>query len=76
MLFCNINFNQKNKADLFKYNDSEIKMIITVNAAFIVEANRSKRFYDVLKNNYVTFDGYIPYLTAKLLHFLGYIQPD
>jgi N-acetylglucosaminyldiphosphoundecaprenol N-acetyl-beta-D-mannosaminyltransferase len=74
MLFCNINFNQKHKADIFALSDDrKTKLIITVNAAFIVEANNSSRFFNILKNNYVTFDGYIPYITAKILSCVGLI---
>jgi UDP-N-acetyl-D-mannosaminuronic acid transferase (WecB/TagA/CpsF family) len=74
MLFCNINFNQKSKSNLFEHaSDNKAKLIITVNAAFIVEANTSRRFFEVLNNNYVTFDGRIPYLIAKILYLLGLI---
>jgi UDP-N-acetyl-D-mannosaminuronic acid transferase (WecB/TagA/CpsF family) len=75
MIFCNINFNQKNKHNLFEHShdDNKPKLIITVNAAFIVEANTSKRFFEILNNNYVTFDGLIPYISAKILYFLGLI---
>jgi hypothetical protein len=75
MLFCNINFNQKNKADLFTpacADDNKPKFIIPSNAALIVEANRSKRFFDILNNNHVTFDGAIPYLMAKICNLLKY----
>jgi UDP-N-acetyl-D-mannosaminuronic acid transferase (WecB/TagA/CpsF family) len=72
MLFCNINFNQKDKIDLFKHtNTSKTKLIITVNAAFIVKANTSKRFFNILNANYVTFDGHIPYIAAKICNLLG-----
>jgi UDP-N-acetyl-D-mannosaminuronic acid transferase (WecB/TagA/CpsF family) len=72
MLFCSINFNQKNKNDLFEYaSGDKLKLIITANAAFIVEANNSKRFFDILNNNYVTFDGTVPYLVAKVLTKTG-----
>jgi N-acetylglucosaminyldiphosphoundecaprenol N-acetyl-beta-D-mannosaminyltransferase len=68
MLFCNINFNQKNKNELFdRCPDNKTKFIITANAAFIVEANNSKRFFDILNNNYITFDGNVPYIVAKIL---------
>jgi N-acetylglucosaminyldiphosphoundecaprenol N-acetyl-beta-D-mannosaminyltransferase len=74
MLFCNINFNQKNKDNLFECPcDNKPKLIIPANAALIVEANNSKRFFELLNNNYVTFDGQIPYLYAKILYFLGLI---
>jgi UDP-N-acetyl-D-mannosaminuronic acid transferase (WecB/TagA/CpsF family) len=74
MLFCNINFNQKNKQSLFEIQDKTPKLIITVNAAFIVEANNSKRFFDILNNNYVTFDGTVPYLVAKILTKTGLLH--
>jgi hypothetical protein len=75
MLFCNINFNQKNKHNLFEHTpDNKLKLIITVNAAFIVEANKSKRFFDILNKNHVTFDGTIPYLVAKILYKIGVLH--
>ncbi len=46
-MFCNVDFNVKNKLDLFQLdNTKRTKIIITANAAFIVEANNSKRFFD------------------------------
>jgi UDP-N-acetyl-D-mannosaminuronic acid transferase (WecB/TagA/CpsF family) len=74
MFFCNINFNQKNKRSLFELPDNKLKLIITANAAFIVQANNSKRFFDILNNNYVTFDGTVPYLVAKILFKIGLIH--
>jgi hypothetical protein len=73
--FCNINFNLKDKKSLFeRVNTDKTKVIIPTNAALIVEANNSKRFLDILNNNYVTFDGSIPYLTVKILTNLGFIR--
>jgi N-acetylglucosaminyldiphosphoundecaprenol N-acetyl-beta-D-mannosaminyltransferase len=70
MKFCNINFNLRNKSDIFEPIDSgKTKVIITVNAAFIVDANISERFFNILNNNYITFDGTVPYLVAKVVHF-------
>jgi N-acetylglucosaminyldiphosphoundecaprenol N-acetyl-beta-D-mannosaminyltransferase len=66
MKFCNIEFNIKNKSDLFEYKD-KLKIILTVNSALIVEANKTSRFFNVLNSNYVSFDGQIPYYVAKLL---------
>jgi N-acetylglucosaminyldiphosphoundecaprenol N-acetyl-beta-D-mannosaminyltransferase len=34
---------------------------------FIYEANNSKRFFDILNNNYVSFDGQIPLFLARFL---------
>jgi N-acetylglucosaminyldiphosphoundecaprenol N-acetyl-beta-D-mannosaminyltransferase len=72
MTFCNINFNLKNKNDLFKpIENNKTKLIITANAQFIVEANISRRFFEILNNNYVTFDGRIPYISAKFLNLFN-----
>ena len=69
MKFCNINFNQKNIAECFERSDKDkLKFIITVNAVFIVEANTSRRFFDILNSNYVVFDGKIPHLAAKIFN--------
>jgi UDP-N-acetyl-D-mannosaminuronic acid transferase (WecB/TagA/CpsF family) len=75
MKFCNINFNIKNRDELLSPPaGSKTKVIITVNAAFIVTANTEKRFFDILNSNYVTFDGAIPYIAAKILFYLGFIH--
>jgi len=42
------------------------KVIITVNAEFIVESNKNIRFKELINNSYSTFDGQIPYLIAKI----------
>ena len=69
MTFCNINFNQKNEYDLFELIDeNKIKYIITANVLFIVEANISKKYFDILANNYVTFDGQVPLFIARLFN--------
>ena len=68
-MFCNINFNITNRNALFLHSDkNRTKLIIPVNAKLIVDANTSKRFFELLNNNYVTFDGQIPYLIAKLFN--------
>jgi hypothetical protein len=76
MLFCNIHFNQENKRSLFDRLDNKLKLIITVNAALIVEANNSKRFYEILNNNYVTFDGTVPYLVAKIISKINLLNKN
>jgi hypothetical protein len=50
-----------------RHDDNKLKIIMPVNAACIVEAHHSRRFLEILNNNYVTFDGTVPYLFAKLL---------
>jgi len=77
MIFCNINFNQKNRESLFELpGDHRLKIIIPTNAALIVESNTSKRFFDILNNNYVTFDGTVPYLTARILFAFGLLRNE
>jgi N-acetylglucosaminyldiphosphoundecaprenol N-acetyl-beta-D-mannosaminyltransferase len=74
MIFCNINFNTENKTALFKLQKDNItKMIIPVNASIITEANKSKRFFNIFKSNYVTFDGTVPLVVAKILSKLKHI---
>jgi N-acetylglucosaminyldiphosphoundecaprenol N-acetyl-beta-D-mannosaminyltransferase len=66
--FCNIKFNLLHKNELFDLSQDEKllpKIIITVNAEFIWFANTNKRFMHIVNNNYVTFDGTVPYKTAK-----------
>jgi len=77
MKFCNICFNQRNVSDLFEHTgENKTKFIATINAAFIVEANKTERFLDILNNNHTVFDGRIPHLTAKALHFIKSIFPN
>jgi N-acetylglucosaminyldiphosphoundecaprenol N-acetyl-beta-D-mannosaminyltransferase len=69
MFFCNINFNLRNKTELFeRIHSDETKIIFTLNAAVIVEANRTKRLFNMLNRNYVSFDGQVPFIAAKLLN--------
>jgi UDP-N-acetyl-D-mannosaminuronic acid transferase (WecB/TagA/CpsF family) len=75
MIFCNINFNQKNKRSLFELPPcGKPKLIITANAAFIVEANNTKRFFEILNSHYVTFDGQIVYICAKILYYFRIVS--
>jgi N-acetylglucosaminyldiphosphoundecaprenol N-acetyl-beta-D-mannosaminyltransferase len=74
MIFCNININLENKTALFQpARDRTMKIINTLNAALIVEANTSRRFFNFLNNGYVTFDGYIPYIVAKFVYRFSFI---
>lgn len=63
----NLEFKGLTKEILFRI-ESSLKIIITVNAEFIVIANENERFKHIIKNNFSTFDGQIPYLLAKLKH--------
>jgi len=76
MKFCNINFNVNNKSELFKQiYKNKTKIIIPANAALIVKANESERFFNILKNNYVTFDGRVPHFFAKFIFFFNGKKP-
>lgn len=65
MLFCNLDFNLLCKDDLFTQKENELKVIVTVNAQFIVLANTEKRYFDFINAHYATFDGEIPLKVAK-----------
>jgi len=65
--FANIEFRGLNKLIVLDACSS-MKRITTVNAEFIVEANKDEKFLDVVNSSFATFDGQIPYLAAKLLN--------
>lgn len=47
-------------------NRSGLKLVFPVNAELIILANKDERFRDVLSRHFSTFDGFWPYLIAKL----------
>ncbi len=65
MQFCNLNYNLLCRDDLFTRKENELKVIVTVNAQFIVLANTDKRYFDFINAHYATFDGKIPLKFAK-----------
>lgn len=65
MQFCNLNYNLLCRDDLFTRKENELKVIVTVNAQFIVLANTDKRYFDFINAHYATFDGEIPLKFAK-----------
>jgi N-acetylglucosaminyldiphosphoundecaprenol N-acetyl-beta-D-mannosaminyltransferase len=62
-----MNFSVLLKQDLFIPPTSNIylKLIIPANAIVIWFANNNKRFMNICNNNYVSFDGTVPYWVAK-----------
>lgn len=64
ILFANIKFKGLEKEDLLKESE-KMKFVVTANAEFIVKANEDKDFFNILNNNFSTFDGQIPYFFAK-----------
>lgn len=63
--FSNLTFKGLTKKILL-YPSSKPKIIVTVNAEFIVRANQNPRFRRLINRNYSTFDGQWPYFLARL----------
>ncbi|MEM2174654.1 MAG: WecB/TagA/CpsF family glycosyltransferase [Candidatus Micrarchaeia archaeon] len=67
--FCGLNFKGLTRDIIFsKEPQTQLKIIVTCNAEFIVKAQRNKRFAEIINNNIATFDGQVPYILAKLLN--------
>ena len=64
-VFADLTFRGLTKDILLKEEHS-LKVIVTVNAEFIVMAHKNDRFRKIINDNFATFDGQIPYLMAKL----------
>lgn len=62
--FCGLYFKALRKEDLLNKNNY-FKHIITVNGQFIETAHKNKRIFDLINNNWATFDGQLIY---KLVH--------
>lgn len=62
---CGIRFNALTHNDLFN-NLESFKQVSTVNAEFIVRAQKNKRFRDIINSNYSTIDGQFLYFLLKL----------
>jgi N-acetylglucosaminyldiphosphoundecaprenol N-acetyl-beta-D-mannosaminyltransferase len=63
--FANIIFKGLSEKSILQIG-RPFKIIITVNAEFIVLANENKKFKKIINDNYATFDGQVPYFFAKL----------
>ena len=62
--FKNVLFRGLTKQILLE-EDSQLKIIVTVNAEFIIHANKDPEFNKLIAENFGTFDGQIPYILAK-----------
>ncbi|WP_299824550.1 WecB/TagA/CpsF family glycosyltransferase [uncultured Pontibacter sp.] len=62
--FLNLRFKGLVKEEILK-ESSYLKHVITVNADFIVEAQRNSKFRYLINNNYSTFDGQVPLTLAR-----------
>lgn len=62
--FAGLTFRGLRKTELLQPS-YDLKLVITVNAEFIVLANKNPRFKKLIMDNYATFDGQVPFLLAK-----------
>lgn len=63
--FMNLVFRGLTKGSLLN-ETPDMKLVVTVNAEFIVLANEDEEFKRIICDNYSTFDGQIPFVLAKL----------
>lgn len=63
--FANLTFSGLHRNDLLQ-DSGRLKLIITVNAEAIVEANRNPHFARIISENHATFDGQWPFALARL----------
>lgn len=68
MNFCNINFNILDKKELYNFKKNQTKILITANAQIITLINKLDWFFKFSNENYVSFDGTIPFWFAKILN--------
>jgi len=64
--FANLEFRGLTK-DILLEETEKLKIICTVNAEYIVHANRDQVLRKYICDNYSTFDGQVPYLLARIL---------
>jgi len=63
--FAGITFRGTTRVHL-RHSLSGLKLVFPVNAELIILANKDARFRDVLSRHFSTFDGFWPYLIARL----------
>jgi len=71
--FCGLCFKGLNKSMLLN-QENDFKHVITVNGQFIEEAYKSKRLFDLINNNWSTFDGQLIFKLAKKKNPAIYIE--
>lgn len=71
--FANLIFRGLTKEILFR-PESDIKIVIPINAELIVLANEDEKFKRIINENYAVFDGQIPYVIAKIKNRNSYIK--
>jgi len=65
--FGNVCFTGLRKQDVLK-ESLPMKLIATVNAEFLVKANKNKRFLELLNKSCCTLDGQVPIYLAKIIY--------
>lgn len=71
--FCGIQFRCLERQQLF-LDKPTIRFIVTVNAEFIVKAQRDPTFLAIINRHHASFDGQIPYVFARLLYPQRHIE--
>ncbi|MEL4394884.1 WecB/TagA/CpsF family glycosyltransferase [Shewanella algae] len=66
--FFGIEFKGTEREGVLKFGDG-IRFVITVNAEFVVEAQKDSSFRALINSNYATFDGQVPLIIAKCIQF-------
>ena len=64
--FAGLTFRGLDVSDILPSGD-DLKLVVTVNADFVVTSVRSARFRRIISDNYSTFDGQVTWWLAKLL---------
>ena len=68
--FHNIKLSGLTREDIF--NDfTKFKHVITVNAEFIVEAQKKDQLFNIINSNVATIDGQVPFLILKLKYLFN-----
>jgi N-acetylglucosaminyldiphosphoundecaprenol N-acetyl-beta-D-mannosaminyltransferase len=62
--FANLTFRGLHRDDILR-DDGDMKLIVTVNAEIIVQANHDQEFAGIINRNWATLDGQWPYLLAR-----------
>ena len=63
--FANLTFRGLHRKGILQPSE-HLKLIVTVNAEIIVEANRNPRFAKIINENIATLDGQWPFILARL----------
>lgn len=62
---CGLEFNGLSENDIYHYHGN-LTHVVTVNAEFVVKAQKDLRFKSIINENCSTIDGQVPYFLLKL----------